>query len=57
MAFLISVENVASCTVQTSVGLFHEADNYRLLWDPTLDKMSPTPLSIINVMLFHRSFI
>lgn len=35
---------MASNIVQTSMGLFHEADVCRLLWDPILDKLSPTPL-------------
>lgn len=39
---------MASNIVQTSMGLFHEADVCRLLWDPVLDKLSPTPLYIKN---------
>lgn len=43
---------MASNIVQTSMGLFHEADICRLLWDPTLDKLSPAELSIKNSHVF-----
>lgn len=38
--------------VQPAVGLFHEADICKLLWVPSLDKLSSTALSIKNLVLF-----